>query len=92
MSEASETLYTFNSEETIRAQCRAREDYIRRQKMFQYRIDELTTENETLLSENDKLSSENGRLSSENDKLSSDLEALRKLLDKHGIAYPEKKE
>jgi hypothetical protein len=71
MSEASETLYTFNSEETIRAQCRAREDYIRRQKMFQYRIDELTEEN---------------------DKLSSEIEALRQLLDEHGISYPEKKE
>jgi hypothetical protein len=81
MSEASETLYTFNSEETIRAQCRAREDYIRRQKMFQYRIDELTEANGTLLSENDRLASENTALSSEN-------EALRRLLDEHGISHP----
>jgi regulator of replication initiation timing len=39
--------------------------------MFQYRIDELTEEN---------------------DKLSSEIEALRQLLDEHGISYPEKKE
>jgi predicted transposase/invertase (TIGR01784 family) len=78
--EASEALYSMNSDETIRAQCRAREDYDRLHNTIKLTIDGLKADNEQLTSENSKLSSEVGKLSSENND-------LRKLLQEHGITY-----
>jgi hypothetical protein len=69
--DASETLYTLNSDETIRARCRAREDYERLHNTINRRLNELTTKNEELSAENKSLSAEN--------------EALKKLLLEHGI-------
>jgi FtsZ-binding cell division protein ZapB len=92
MYEASKTLYEMNGDETVRAQCRAREDYEYRQKMFQRKMAELTLDNlalqsekATLQSENDALQSENNTLQSENDTLQSENWKLRLLLTEHGI-------
>jgi hypothetical protein len=71
MYEASKTLYEMNGDETVRAQCRAREDYEYRQKMFQRKMAELTSDNLALQSENNTLQSENWK--------------LRLLLAEHGI-------
>jgi FtsZ-binding cell division protein ZapB len=69
-----------NSDETIRAQCRAREDYDRLHNTIKLTIDGLKADNE-------QLSSENGKLSSENDKLISEVNELKKILQEHGITY-----
>jgi predicted transposase/invertase (TIGR01784 family) len=80
--EATETLYSFNSDETIRAQCRARADYYRLQNTIKLTIEELTTDKKRLAQENDRLSSEIDRISSENDKLSSENNTLSSEIDK----------
>jgi uncharacterized protein (DUF3084 family) len=79
MFEASKTLYEMNGDETVRAQCRAREDYEYRQKMMQHKMAELTSDNRALQAENDTLQSENSTLQSEIGK-------LRLLLAEHGIS------
>jgi predicted transposase/invertase (TIGR01784 family) len=96
MYEASKTLYEMNGDETVRAQCRAREDYEYRQKMFQRKMAELTSDNRALQSENDTLHSENDTLHSENDTLHfenntlhSEIEKLRLLQAEHGIKGPQ---
>jgi chromosome segregation ATPase len=78
--DAAETLYNLNSDDTIRAQCRAREDYNRQQSAIKYHIKELTTENQQLTSkvqqvstELQKVSSEKQQLTSENQQLASEL-------------------
>jgi predicted transposase/invertase (TIGR01784 family) len=53
--DAAETLYNLNSDETILAQCRAREDYNRQQKIIKHHIKELRAENKQLTSENQQL-------------------------------------
>jgi predicted transposase/invertase (TIGR01784 family) len=73
--EASKTLYSLNADETIRAKCRAREDYERLQNTKNNIMNKLTEENRSLTAEKKKLSSEN--------------EELKKLLQEHGISYPE---
>jgi predicted RNase H-like nuclease (RuvC/YqgF family) len=64
-----------NGDETVRAQCRAREDYEYRQKMMQHKMAELTSDNRALQAENDTLQSEIGK--------------LRSLLAEHGISEPQ---
>jgi predicted transposase/invertase (TIGR01784 family) len=85
MYEASKTLYEMNGDETVRAQCRAREDYEYQQKMFQRKMEELTSDNLALQSENDTLHSKNNILQSENNTLQSENLKLRLLLTEHGI-------
>jgi hypothetical protein len=60
-------------DETIRAQCRAREDYNRQQSAIKYHIKELTTELK--------------KVTSEKQQLIADAEYYKKLLDEHGISY-----
>jgi predicted transposase/invertase (TIGR01784 family) len=60
--DAAETLYNLNSDETIRAQCRAREDYNRQQSAIKYRFKELNTELKKVTAEKQKLASENQQL------------------------------
>jgi predicted nuclease with TOPRIM domain len=62
--DAAETLYNLNSDETIRAQCRAHEDYNRQQSAIKYHIKEITTENQQLASENQQLASKVEQLTS----------------------------
>jgi predicted transposase/invertase (TIGR01784 family) len=74
--DAAETLYDLNSDETIRAQCRAREDYNRQQSAIKYRFKELNAELKKVTSELQKVSSEKQQLSSENQQLTSTVEQL----------------
>jgi regulator of replication initiation timing len=99
--DAAETLYNLNSDETIRAQCRAREDYNRQQSAIKYHIKEITTENQQLVSKNQQLTSkveqvstelqkvtyEKQQLATENQQLITNAEFYKRLLDEHGIAY-----
>jgi predicted transposase/invertase (TIGR01784 family) len=71
--DAAETLYDLNADETIRAQCRAREDYNRQQSAIKYRFKELNTELK--------------KVTSENQQLIIDAEFYKRLLDEHGIKY-----
>jgi hypothetical protein len=77
---AAETLYDLNADETIRAQCRAREDYNSQQRAIKYHIKEITSELK-------KVTYEKQQLASENQKLIADAEFYKKLLDEHGISY-----
>lgn len=56
LQEATETLYNMNSDDIVRQQCRAREDYYRLQNTINRKMEELTSENERLK----KLLEENG--------------------------------
>jgi septal ring factor EnvC (AmiA/AmiB activator) len=92
--DAAETLYNLNSDETIRAQCRAREDYNRQQSAIKYHIKELNTEIKKVTAEKQQLASENQQLATkvqqvtfENQQLITDAEFYKRLLDEHGIAY-----
>jgi hypothetical protein len=85
--DAAETLYDLNADETIRAQCRAREDYNRQQSAIKYHIREITTELKKVSSELQKVSSENQQLTAENQQLVTNAEFYKKLLDEHGIKY-----
>jgi hypothetical protein len=69
-----------NADETIRAQCRAREDYNRQQSAIKYRFKELNIELK-------KVTSELQKVSSEKQQLIIDAEFYKKLLDEHGIKY-----
>jgi cell fate (sporulation/competence/biofilm development) regulator YlbF (YheA/YmcA/DUF963 family) len=87
--EASETLYTMNSDEMIRAQCQAREDYYwmerSRKREYERVLSELNAANSKLDSANTKVSS----LTSENDTLHSKLTDLMKYITEHGLPLPE---
>jgi hypothetical protein len=78
--DAAETLYNLIADKTIRAQCRASEDFNRQQSAIKYLIKELNTELK-------KVISENHQLASENQQLITDTEFYKRLLDDHGIAY-----
>jgi predicted transposase/invertase (TIGR01784 family) len=80
--EASETLYELNSDETVRAQCRAREDYYRMQRRQQ-------REHERVLAELDDANSKVNYLSSELDTANSKVTDLLKYITDHGLPVPE---
>lgn len=81
LQEATETLYNMNSDDIVRQQCRAREDYYRLQNAINRRMEELTFENQELTSEREELVSENKALITK-------VEFLQKLLKENGISYP----
>jgi predicted transposase/invertase (TIGR01784 family) len=74
--DAAETLYDLNADETIRAQCRAREDYNRQQSAIKYHIKEITTENQQLTSKVQMVTSEKQQLASELHQVSSEKQLL----------------
>jgi DNA repair ATPase RecN len=78
--DAAETLYNLNSDETIRAQCRAREDYNRQQSAIKYHIKELNAKNQQLSAELQQVSSEKQQLVSEVQQLTSRLKDLEERL------------
>jgi FtsZ-binding cell division protein ZapB len=93
--EAAQTLYSLNADETIRAQCRAREDYDRLHNTINHKINKLeeenkslTTEVKSLATENETLTTENESLTTENKSLTTENETLKKLLQEQGIPYP----
>jgi protease II len=75
--EASETLYVMNSDETIRAQCRAREDYYWMERSSQ-------KEHERVLAE---LDAANSKLDAANSKVAD----LMRYITAHGLPLPEDK-
>lgn len=77
----SEEMYKQHADETIRAQCRAREDFEARERATKKHIEKLTSENEAL-------SSENEALSSEVEALSSEVDILRKIIETNNIEIP----
>jgi uncharacterized coiled-coil DUF342 family protein len=99
--DAAETLYNLNSDETIRAQCRAREDYNRQQKIIKHHIKELRAENKHLISENQQLAAEKQQIAAEKQQITekydiatkksnefaAENQQLKKLLADHGIKY-----
>jgi predicted transposase/invertase (TIGR01784 family) len=74
--EATETLYALNGDETIRAQCQARDDYYWMQKMQQLEHERVLAELKELSSTNDALHSENNTLHSENRTLHLELDTV----------------
>lgn len=77
----SEEMYKQHADETIRAQCRAREDFEARERATKKHIANLTSEIETL-------SSEVEALSSENEALSSEIDLLKKIIEANNINIP----
>lgn len=73
--ELSKEMFKQHADETIRQQCRAREDAIARERARERIIKQLSTENETL--------------STENETLSSEIEILKQLLEEHNILIPD---
>jgi hypothetical protein len=78
--DAAETLYNLNSDETIRAQCRAREDYNRQQSAIKYRFKELNTKLQQVSAELQQVSSEKQQLASEVQQLTARLKVLENRL------------
>jgi hypothetical protein len=74
--EATETLYALNGDETIRAQCQARDDYYWMQKMQQLEHERVLAELKELSSTNDALHSQLNAANSENTTLHSELDAV----------------
>ena len=66
------TIYDATSDEAIRLQCEAREDFLIHERVTKQLLQELNDENSKLNSENTKLNSENTKLNSENTKLNSE--------------------
>jgi peptidoglycan hydrolase CwlO-like protein len=96
--EASETLYVMNSDETIRAQCRAREDYYwmerSREKEHERVLAELDAANSELNAANSKLDAANSKVSSLTSKLdaaNSKVTDLMQYITAHGLPLPEDK-
>lgn len=83
LKEASEALYTLNSDEIIRQQCRAREDYHRMERKRELKIEALTEENVAL-------SKERNALIEENKALSEELITLRRLMKENNISIDTK--
>lgn len=73
--ELSKELYKKHADESIRAQCRAREDAEARECTTKKIISDLTSENQALASQNESLSSQN--------------ELFKQLLADNHIAIPE---
>jgi hypothetical protein len=82
--EASETLYVMNSDETIRAQCRAREDYYWMERSREKEHERVLAE---LDAANSKLDAANSKVSS----LTSKVTDLMQYITAHGLPLPEDK-
>jgi predicted transposase/invertase (TIGR01784 family) len=89
--EASETLYVMNSDETIRAQCQAREDYYWMERSRKREYERVLTELESANSKVSRLASENGTLHSELDAANSKVTDLMQYIAEQGIPLPEDK-
>ena len=79
------TIYDATSDEAIRLQCEAREDFLIHERVTKQRLQKLTDENTKLNSENTKLNSENTKLNDENNKLTDENARLRQQLIDAGI-------
>jgi predicted transposase/invertase (TIGR01784 family) len=69
LAEASESLYTMNADDLVRAKCRARDDYYRHQGAIQAKMEQLTAENERLkaqmISEKEQLTEEKTQITAQ---------------------------
>ena len=87
LAQATQALYECNSDEIIRQQCRAREEYYRYQRTIDKALkdttaerDRLATENKQLTSEVNQLATENNQLATENNQLATEkADALEKI-------------
>lgn len=70
--EAAEALYALNADQTIRDQCRAREDYIRHENWVKYQMKELKSENAGLATANETLTAKNAELTTVNETLTAE--------------------
>jgi predicted transposase/invertase (TIGR01784 family) len=75
LAEASESLYTMNADDLVRAKCRARDDYYRHQGAIQAKMEQLTAENTQMAADKEKLTAE--------------IEYLKSLLAEQGISTPD---
>ena len=83
LEEATKELYKCNSDEIIRQQCRAREEYYRRQRTREKALkdaneerDRLAEENKQLATENEQLATKNEQLATKNEQLATEKEQL----------------
>ena len=64
--EASETVYQLSQEELVRLQCEAREDYYRRQRTIQRKLEKLNAQNVTIETQNATIENQNATIESQN--------------------------
>ena len=76
LTEASETLYTYNADEMARQRSQARAEYLAHERAVNNRLAKLTEENATLVSERQIIVSENQALTAEIERLRAQLAAL----------------
>jgi predicted transposase/invertase (TIGR01784 family) len=96
LAEASESLYTMNADDLVRAKCRARDDYYRHQGAIQAKIEQLTTEKEQLTEEKTQIAAQYKEATvraeqadARAEHLSLEVEVLKKILSENGISIPE---
>ena len=87
LEEATKELYKCNSDEIIRQQCRAREEYYRRQRTMEKALkdaseerDRLAEENKQLATEKEQLATEKEQLSTKNEQLAAKMEEALKIV------------
>ena len=87
MIEAAEGMYARNADETIRAKCRAREDYNRRQRRIQKQLEDqknAIAEKDQAIAEKDQAIAEKDQIIAEKDqKLQAALDRIAELEGKH---------
>jgi predicted transposase/invertase (TIGR01784 family) len=74
--DASKTLYSLNGDETIRAQCRAREDYDRLHNAINRTIEQLTADKEQLTADKEQLTADKEQLTADKEQLTSRMDIL----------------
>jgi methyl-accepting chemotaxis protein len=79
--DASKTLYSLNGDETIRAQCRAREDYDRLHNAINRTIEQLTADKEQLTADKEQLTADKEQLTADKEQLTADKEQLTSRVD-----------
>lgn len=76
LEEATQELYKCNSDDIIRQQCRAREDYYRRQRTREKALKDASEERDRLAEENKQLAVKNEQLATEKEQLATEKEQL----------------
>jgi predicted transposase/invertase (TIGR01784 family) len=89
LAEASESLYTMNADDLVRAKCRARDDYYRHQGAIQAKMEQLTEEKEQADARAEQLAAENTQMAADKEKLAAEIEYLKSLLAEQGISTPD---
>ncbi|MCH5251061.1 MAG: hypothetical protein J1E98_14075 [Lachnospiraceae bacterium] len=77
LTEASETLYTYNADEMARQRSQARAEYLAHERAVNNRLAKLSEENAVLVSEKQAIMAVNQALTSENQAMAAEIERLR---------------